>query len=290
MCTVSYYTGTERVAFYDPAHATIRCDACELLVPQQSEPQHKAKRCGTCNKYKYRQVLNRMLFRVERSSGQDSDRSNPQSRTNYRFLTTPEKDRRLRRLHQQSRINQQRANRLRLLERATEERGMSVDENLHNDLVHIIEENSHVVAQSYPQDSFARVFWESQHRASSLKDARSMRWDPLMIRWCLYLRHVSGRAYEMLRESGVIKLPSQRTLRDYTYYTQATVGFSDAVDRQLMEAGKIQSCPEREKYVVTIMDEMHIKEDVVYDKHTGIYTILMCGLSGFSANCSIPLP
>ena len=106
-----------------------------------------------------------------------------------------------------------------------------------------------------------------------------MRWDPLMIRWCLYLRHMSGRAYEMLRESGVIKLPSQRTLRDYTYYTQATMGFFDVVDRQLMEAGKIQLCPEREKYVVIIMDEMHIKEDVVYDKHTGtcIYTLLISG-------------
>lgn len=151
---------------------------------------------------------------------------------------------------------------------------MSVCEDLHNDLVHIMEENSPVIAQSYPQDSFAHIFWESQHQASSLKDARSMRWDPLMIRWCLYLRHMSGRAYEMLRESGVIKLPSQRTLRDYTYYTQATVGFSDEVDRQLMEAGRIQSCPEREKHIIIIMDEMHIKEDVVYDKHTGMQHVL----------------
>ena len=74
----------------------------------------------------------------------------------------------------------------------------------------------------------------------------------------------------MLRESGAIRLPSQRTLRDYTYYTKATTGFSDEVDRQLMEAAKIHSCPEREKYVLTSMDEMHIREDLVYDKHTGI--------------------
>lgn len=82
---------------------------------------------------------------------------------------------------------------------------------------------------------------------------------------------MSGRAYEMLRESGVVKLPSQRTMRDYTYHTQATVGFSDEVDRQLMEAAKIQSCPEREKYVIIIINEMHIKEDVVYDKRRGIF-------------------
>ncbi len=31
---------------------------------------------------------------------------------------------------------------------------------------------------------------------------------------------------EMLRESGVLKLPSQRTLRDYTFYTKAQSGFA----------------------------------------------------------------
>ena len=150
-----------------------------------------------------------------------------------------------------------------------------VDENLHSGLKQIMEESSPLIAESYPPDSFARSFWESQQRASSLKDARSMRWDPLMIRWCLYLRHLSSSAYEMLRESGVIRLPSQRTLRDYTYYTKATTGFSDEVDRQLMEAAKIHTCPEREKYVITTMDEMHIREDVVYNKHTGMNALYM---------------
>ena len=133
----------------------------------------------------------------------------------------------------------------------------------------IVADNSHVVADSYPPGSFGRIFWESQERAASLKNARSMRWDPLMIRWCLYLRHLSSSAYEMVRESGVIKLPSQRTLRDYTYHTKATIGFSAEVDEHLMEAAKIDSCPERERYVILIMDEMHVKEGVVYDKHTG---------------------
>ena len=76
----------------------------------------------------------------------------------------------------------------------------------------------------------------------------------------------------MLRESGVICLPSQRTLRDYTYHIQSSIGFSEEVDKYLMEVAKISLCPEREKYVVLLMDEMHIKEDLVYDKHSGIYT------------------
>ncbi len=39
-----------------------------------------------------------------------------------------------------------------------------------------------------------------------------------------------------------------------------------------MDLANIESCPERDRYVVIIMDEMHIKEEIVYDKHTGTFT------------------
>ncbi len=76
---------------------------------------------------------------------------------------------------------------------------------------------------------------------------------------------------DLLRNSGVLKLPSQRTLRDYTYYTQATTGFSVSVDQQMMDAANILNCPEREKNVVIIFDEIHVREDLVYDKNSGKY-------------------
>ncbi len=73
-----------------------------------------------------------------------------------------------------------------------------------------------------------------------------------------------------IRESGCVALPSQRTLRDYTHYVKTTVVFSTDVDRQLMERADIQTCPEREKYV---LDEMDVKQELVYDKQTGKYVI-----------------
>ena len=79
----------------------------------------------------------------------------------------------------------------------------------------------------------------------------------------------SSGAYEALRSSGCIRLPSQRTLRDYTHYVKASVGFSSDVDQMLIQASKVESCPERDKYVNILMDEMHIREDLVFDKHTG---------------------
>ena len=91
-----------------------------------------------------------------------------------------------------------------------------------------------------------------------------------MVRWCLYLRHLSGSAYKLLKTSGILKLPSQRSLRDYTHYLTSTVGFSCAVDAQLMEAANIKSCPEYEKNVFLILDEMHVKEGLVFNKNTGM--------------------
>ena len=39
------------------------------------------------------------------------------------------------------------------------------------------------------EDSFKHIFWKQQLEAASKTDARTMRWHPLIIRWCLYIRH-----------------------------------------------------------------------------------------------------
>ena len=129
--------------------------------------------------------------------------------------------------------------------------------------------NNGTVLEAFCPNSFQRVFWEQQLDAASLKDTRGMRWHPLMIRWCLYLRHQLQSAYETLRQSGSLVLPSQRTLRDYTHYIKAAPGFSAKVDQQLMHAANIQTCREWEKCMILLIDEMHIKEDLIYDKHSG---------------------
>ena len=37
----------------------------------------------------------------------------------------------------------------------------------------------------------------------------------------------------------------------------------------LIKASKVELCPEREKCAILLLDEMHIREDLVFDKHTG---------------------
>ena len=93
-----------------------------------------------------------------------------------------------------------------------------------------------------------------------------------MIKWCIYLRHQSSKAYETLRDSECIHLPSQRTLRDYSNCVKAVDGFSPEVDCQLMQAAQMDSCEDWQKLVILLLDEMHIKEGLVYDKHSGNIT------------------
>ena len=96
-----------------------------------------------------------------------------------------------------------------------------------------------------------------------------MRWHPAMIKWCLYLRYQSSKAYELLRSSGCIQLPSQRTLHDYSHCVKSEAGFATHVDLLLMQANNMSSCPEHQKLVILLLDEMYVREDLVYDKHSG---------------------
>ena len=70
-------------------------------------------------------------------------------------------------------------------------------------------------------------------------------------------------------DPGLLKLPTQRTLKDYTYFTSTTIGFSADVNRQLMSAAKLSSCADYEKCIILVIDEVYIKEDLVFDKQNG---------------------
>ena len=63
-----------------------------------------------------------------------------------------------------------------------------------------------------------------------------MRWHPAMIRWCLYLHHKSSGCYKTLRATGMLQLPSERTMRYYRHSSPSTTGFSKATNMERLEA------------------------------------------------------
>ena len=51
--------------------------------------------------------------------------------------------------------------------------------------------------------------------------------------------------------------------------TSSTIGFSAELDEQLVQQANSQMLEDYQRHVIIVADEMHIKEDLVYDKFTG---------------------
>ena len=118
---------------------------------------------------------------------------------------------------------------------------------------------------------FMKLFWEEQQKY--LQSSKSgIRYHPMVIKFCLLLASKSPAAYEALRfneksQSGVLVLPSQRTLRSYKNYIRPKQGFNKEIIEELSE--KIKEFSDIERFVVLLLDEMKIQENLVWDKYTG---------------------
>ena len=257
-------TESYRTAFIDARlldSPTIRHTNCDIVIREEL-------RCSACKGQ--RKVLHAIYSRISKHHSGKENRTAPSSHVNYCHLTPPELQERLSRVHSAARVVQRHISRLEeRVSKVITDVGEVVDKDVHQGLTSIMSENEPSIYESFPPDSFGRIFWDQQTKALQAKSASGMRWHPLMIKWCLHLRHLSGSGYEALRKSGCITLPSQRTLRDYTHFATATSGFSCDVDRQLIDVTEIASSPEWKKSVVLLMDEMHIREDLVYNKFSG---------------------
>ncbi len=58
-------------------------------------------------------------------------------------------------------------------------------------------------------------------------------------------------------------------MRDYTNYIKPAPGLQFEVLIQMKDESKVDLLPESKRYVSIAIDEMKIKEDIVYEKHTG---------------------
>ena len=87
-----------------------------------------------------------------------------------------------------------------------------------------------------------------------------MRWHPTIITMCLNIKLLSTSTYHALRTASFMKLPSERTLCDYTHYFKMKAGFSDAVDEMLTKEARLNEIPNGKIYVTVVIDEMKVKE------------------------------
>ena len=236
---------------------TIRHINCEVLIVPDTN-----NRCEQCKAY--RPVLRAMHhhFKQRHVPSKLSD-----SHINNRFLSSPEKIRKINELQANLRAAHHKLNEF--LTTEVEERGIQLHDDIHNDLLSIMQENSQNIDINFPNNSSRQLFWKQQFEAALKNDPKQTKWHPLMIKWCLSIKLKSSTTNETLCTSGLLRLPSQRTLRDYTHVIKPSSGFSNDIDEMIVKEAKLAKCKEWEKHVVLIFDEMHIKEDLIFDKYTG---------------------
>ena len=68
--------------------------------------------------------------------------------------------------------------------------GVAVDEQSSRDLLAIMKEHGDQATDT--ASYFQKVFFQQQYQAATHHDLRGMRWHPLMIKWCIYLRAMSS--------------------------------------------------------------------------------------------------
>ena len=130
-------------------------------------------------------------------------------------------------------------------------------------ITEIIGDLTNEVRKAFSPGTFAQLFWEQQIEALKCTDSRQVRWHPMIIKWCLSIKLRSSSSYNALFNSGVLVLPSDRTLRDYTHFVKTQAGFSPEGDKQLQREAKLESIPLYQRNVCLVFDEVKIKEDLV---------------------------
>ena len=249
---------------------TVRHINCSLITSSANS------RCTSCTMHR------RSLFSL--SSILTVPKSSTISKfTNYRYIASNQTKDSLISLRSQNRMAQreivslkatieEKKARIVHLEKMIEhdDRSVTVNPNTHQDLFSIMQHHHNEITKAFPEDSFPYIFWMSQYKAATKDDSPTgMRWNPAMIRWCVYLQQKSSTAYELIRKSKCLYLPSQRTLREYIHHNKSDIGFSNELDEQLIRDSKLESLEDHQKYVSMIADEMYIKQGLVYNKTTG---------------------
>jgi len=145
------------------------------------------------------------------------EESTPDKKKPHSMLTTPEVQRRLKRASKEvdslKRKNERLKQRIGDLVR---KEGVQVPEDMSNDFKKILQ-NEEAIQNLNP---FQKVLIEEQLKAASVKSAYAMRWHPLTIRIALSFHQACPNAYETL--SGVLRLPSQQTLFNYSHILHGT--------------------------------------------------------------------
>ena len=135
----------------------------------------------------------------------------------------------------------------------------------------LVKECTPHVEEHFEEGCFQRIFWEELLKFHKLHTKSSMHWHPLIVKWALLTKSKSSKAYEAMKDSGFINLPSERTLYDYSHCMPSKLGFTPEAVNMLVKQchGKGMFKESWGSYVGLLQDEMKVKSDLVYCPTSG---------------------
>lgn len=158
-------TGSAYVDANSLSAPTIRSRRGEFLI----SPDSKSTSCPLC--CKLREVLrvkNWRLHVCERKAASAVSKTAPTSHVNHRYLTQTELIECMQQQHHLFWLTSRQLARLkRKVEEDCEQRGVTLDEEAHEDLCATLKGQNEKVMQSLSPDTFPHLFWKQQLQAAS---------------------------------------------------------------------------------------------------------------------------
>lgn len=154
------------------------------------------------------------------------------------------------------------------IEKLTSTSGVILDAGVSKSFIEIMKNNNQTALLQFKENSPQHILWKQQFEAATKPNLKQMRWHPTLLRWCIALHAKSPAAYRMIKNSNVLLLPHENTLRDYTHFTSAGAGWNPDVILRAMQDYSIIDDPLKTNISI-LFDEVKVKSGLVYCSETG---------------------
>ena len=186
-----------------------RTRGCSVLL------EGKGEQCDVCSTYSHASELKEIV--KKKKLAEPAHINSPVSKTPPERIKLTLQKQRLKCANLEKKLNEMTAE--------IENSSVEVDHGLSNDIATILSQSKEITP-------FMSLFWQQQKKLFN-SSSTGVRYHPMIIRYCLSLAAKSPSCYEELRKSGVLVLPSQRTLRDYRNSIRPKSGFQKNVIEEL---------------------------------------------------------
>ena len=129
-----------------------------------------------------------------------------------------------------------------------------------------------------------RILLMEQVKINNMASPNAIRWDPRVIRLCLSMYVAGRKSYNILKDSGMLKLPSGRQLIRYKNRIDQTPGINIAMLKWMKETASEQKIEQHGYAGGLIYDEMKIQSDIVIKLQDNVPTLVGFIDTGVEAN------